>query len=225
MHDEGDIRIVVAHEQPLLRQGLKLVLQMHGCRVVGEADDLVQAIDLAYALQPDVLLLDLAAPSSMDTTLRTMDAWCPFVRTIVLTADDVDTRHESGAGAHVVRKDASVAHLLQAVRPTPCGERGAVTRSRRSRKASTNRFGLTRREIQIVVAVAEGESNKGIAVRLSITEDTVKHHLSNIFDKAGVFSRLELALFAVNHGLVEDRRIKIRPAMRQPIDIPERKAG
>ena len=223
MYDEGDVRIVVANEQPLLRHGLKLVLQMHGCRVVGEADDLAQAIDLAYALQPDVLLLDLAAPSGMDTTLRTMDAWCPFVRTIVLTADDVDARDESGAGTNVLRKDAPVAHLLQAVRPTPRGERAAAKRSRR--KESTNRFGLTRREIQIVVAVAEGESNKGIALRLSITEDTVKHHLSNIFDKAGVFSRLELALFAVNHGLVEDRRRKMRPATPQPIDVPQRKAG
>jgi len=224
MYDEGDVRIVVANEQPLLRHGLKLVLQTHGCRVVGEADDLVQAIDLAYALQPDVLLLDLAAPAGMDTTLQTMDAWCPFVRTIVLTADDVDVRAESGAGTNVVRKDAPVAHLLQAVRPTPRGERGAAVRTRR--KGSTNRFGLTRREIQIVVAVAEGESNKGIALRLSITEDTVKHHLSNIFDKAGVFSRLELALFAVHHGLVEDRRRKIRPVPRQPVvDTPERKAG
>jgi DNA-binding NarL/FixJ family response regulator len=77
-----------------------------------------------------------------------------------------------------------------------------------------------------VVAVAEGESNKGIALRLSIREDTVKHHLSNIFDKAGVFSRLELALFAVHHGLVEDRRKKVRPMPRPPIvEIPERKAG
>ena len=224
MYDKGDVRVVVANEQPLLRHGLKLVLQTHGCRVVGEADDLVQAIDLAYALQPDVLLLDLAAPSGMDTTLRTMDAWCPFVRTIVLTADDVDAGDESGAGTNVVRKDAPVAHLLRAVRPAPRGELSTPVRSRR--KGSTNRFGLTRREIQIVVAVAEGESNKGVALRLSITEDTVKHHLSNIFDKAGVFSRLELALFAVHHGLVEDRRRKIRPVPRQPVvDIPQRKAG
>jgi two-component system nitrate/nitrite response regulator NarL len=224
MYDEGDVRIVVANEEPLLRHGLKLLLQRHGCRVVGEAEDLVQAIDLAYALQPDVLLLDLAAPAGMDTTLRTMDAWCPFVRTIVLTADDIDVRDEHGGGTNVVRKDAPVAHLLQAVRPAPRGERRTAVRSRR--KGSTNRFGLTRREIQIVVAVAEGESNKGIALRLSITEDTVKHHLSNIFDKAGVFSRLELALFAVHHGLIEDRRRKVRPMPRQAVvDIPERKAG
>src|SRR5207253_745345 len=58
-----------------------------------------------------------------------------------------------------------------------------------------NRFRLTRREMQIVAAVADGDSNKAIGERLSVTEDTVKHHLSNIFDKVGVFSRLELAMF------------------------------
>src|SRR5207237_9135695 len=109
MYDKGDVRVVVANEQPLLRHGLKLVLQTHGCRVVGEAEDLVQAIDLAYALQPDVLLLDLAAPSGIDTTLRTMDAWCPFVRTIVLTADDVDAVGECAGGAAAVDKDGAAA--------------------------------------------------------------------------------------------------------------------
>src|SRR5207302_9405060 len=134
---KGDIGVVVAEAQPLVRHGLELVLQGHGCRVVGEADDLVQAIDLAYALQPDVLLLDLAAPSGMDTTLRTMDAWCPFVRTIVVTADDVDAGDESGAGTNEVRKDAPVARLLRAVRPPP--RRGPGTPVRSRRKGSTNR--------------------------------------------------------------------------------------
>jgi two-component system nitrate/nitrite response regulator NarL len=66
------------------------------------------------------------------------------------------------------------------------------------------RFKLTRREMEIVTAVAAGESNKGIAQRLSLSEDTVKHHVSHVFDKLGVFSRLELAVFAINHKLVKD---------------------
>jgi two-component system nitrate/nitrite response regulator NarL len=223
MYDAPPVRIVVAHEQPLFRHGLKLLLQRHGCRVVGEAGDLLQAIDLAYALQPDVLLLDLEAPSGMDATLETMNAWCPFVRTIVLTADAVDACDEAGAGANVVRKDAPVARLLQAVKPAERSDGTNIERG--SGTGSTNRFGLTRREIQIVVAVAEGESNKGAALRLSITEDTVKHHLSNIFDKVGVFSRLELALFAVHHGLVEDVRKKARRMMRQPAaEAPQARA-
>jgi two-component system nitrate/nitrite response regulator NarL len=66
------------------------------------------------------------------------------------------------------------------------------------------RFRLTRREMDIVTAVAAGESNKGIAERLSLSEDTVKHHVSHVFDKLGVYSRLELAVFAINHKLVKD---------------------
>jgi DNA-binding NarL/FixJ family response regulator len=66
------------------------------------------------------------------------------------------------------------------------------------------RFNLTRREMEIVTAVAAGESNKSIARKLSLSEDTVKHHVSNVFDKLGVFSRLELAVFAFNHDLVRD---------------------
>jgi two-component system nitrate/nitrite response regulator NarL len=66
------------------------------------------------------------------------------------------------------------------------------------------RFKLTRREMDIVTAVAAGESNKGIAERLSLSEDTVKHHVSHVFDKLGVYSRLELAVFAINHRLVKD---------------------
>jgi len=66
-------------------------------------------------------------------------------------------------------------------------------------------FKLTRREMEIVMAVAGGESNKDIAQRLSVREDTVKHHVSNVFAKLGVSSRLELAVFAINHALVKDR--------------------
>ena len=68
----------------------------------------------------------------------------------------------------------------------------------------TPRDRLTPREFQVIAAVTDGETNKGIAARLSIKEDTVKHHLSNVFDKVGVSTRLELAVFAINHKLVRD---------------------
>lgn len=74
----------------------------------------------------------------------------------------------------------------------------------RTAPSQNNRFRLTRREMDIVAAVSAGESNKGIAERLSLSEDTVKHHVSNVFDKLGVFSRLELAVFAINHQLVKE---------------------
>jgi DNA-binding NarL/FixJ family response regulator len=67
-----------------------------------------------------------------------------------------------------------------------------------------NRFNLTRRQLEIVSAIVMGESNKEVAQHFSISQETVKRHLSTIFDKLGVFSRLELAIFALNHGLIDD---------------------
>jgi len=92
----------------------------------------------------------------------------------------------------ICRDDAGPA-LDEASAPAPQGD-----------AAKGKRYRLTRREMDIVSAVAAGESNKGIAQRLSLSEDTVKHHVSHVFDKLGVFSRLELALFAFNHDLVKD---------------------
>ena len=68
-------------------------------------------------------------------------------------------------------------------------------------------FGLTSRELDIVAAVRRGDSNRAIARRFSLSEDTVKHHLTRVFDKTGVFSRLELAMFAIKHGLGEDAAV------------------
>jgi len=90
-------------------------------------------------------------------------------------------------------RDEAVPALDEASAPAPRGN-----------AANAKRYRLTRREMDIVSAVAAGESNKGIARKLSLSEDTVKHHVSHVFDKLGVFSRLELALFAFNHDLVKD---------------------
>lgn len=89
----------------------------------------------------------------------------------------------------------SISDVVQALR-----ELASAAESRSSRK----NFGLTPRERQIVVTVVGGFSNKDIAERFTISEQTVKHHLTNIFDKLGVSNRLELALFALNHHLAED---------------------
>ncbi|PYR88222.1 MAG: DNA-binding response regulator, partial [Acidobacteria bacterium] len=115
------------------------------------------------------------------------------------------------AGARgVIEKGASMPHFVQAIRGVMGGnywldgqllesvpERPAKQAPRPARK-----FRLTQREMQVVAAVADGETNKGIAERFRVSEDTVKHHLSSVFDKVGVSSRLELAVFAFTHGLV-----------------------
>ena len=175
---------------------------------------------MVHDLHPDVLLLDLALPGSGLGVLQKLALMPEPVRTIALTAsidqDTLVTALQHGARG-VLLKESTTALLFKSIRTVIADEywvgREAVgpivERLRRlteqcEAEGHAKRFKLTRREMQIVTAVAAGESNKGIAQRLSLSEDTVKHHVSHVFDKLGVFSRLELAVFAINHKLVKD---------------------
>jgi two-component system nitrate/nitrite response regulator NarL len=200
------IRIVIADDHAIVREGLTRLLESEpGFRVIGAARDGREAIDVTTALQPDVLLLDLTMPRvpGLDA-LKALAARSSTARTIVLTAGVVLKDCASGVLFESIRcvmqdqywlgRD-TVADLVHALRRVTAQPEAA---------APTHRFRLTARELQVVAAAAAGESNKEISERLSISEATVKHHLSNIFDKLGVFSRVELAIFAVNHGLTPD---------------------
>jgi DNA-binding NarL/FixJ family response regulator len=218
MMHESTVRIVVAHEHAIVRHGLKLLLeQTRGLNVVAEASDGIQAIVVVQQLQPDLLLLDLSIPSGVLDALRALRTSCSSVRTIVLMGREHDARESLRLGARgIFAKASPVSLLFKCIRAVmqneswiddSCvpmgGERLDGLQPPRA-NGTPNRFKLTKREMQIIAAVADGESNKGIAVRLSVAEDTVKHHLSNVFDKLGVFSRLELAVFAINHGLIQE---------------------
>ena len=205
---------------PIVRHGLQLLLESRGnVSVVGEACDGIQAVDLARQTQPDILLIDLAIPAGGIDLLRLLATAAQSVRPIVLAeAGDSTLCIALRAGARgIVLKQSTVAMLFKSLETVMGGEYWliddraaneveALRRMSVERRGpnSNNRFRLTRREMQIVAAVADGDSNKAIGVRLSVTEDTVKHHLSNIFDKVGVFSRLELAMFAIHHGLLPE---------------------
>jgi DNA-binding NarL/FixJ family response regulator len=221
MMHQTPVRIVVAHEHAIVRHGLKLLLeQTRGYQVVGEAYDAVKAIMVVREIEPDLLLLDLAIPTGGLDTLRMLRSSCSSVRTIVLCPRDHDPTNSLQLGARgVLAKESPVSYLfdsIDAVMRSECwidqnfgmpkADRVAAIDAQRV-NGSPNKFKLTKREMEIIAAVADGESNKGIAVRLSVAEDTVKHHLSNVFDKLGVFSRLELAVFAINHGLVQQDSI------------------
>lgn len=215
------VRIVLADRQEIFRDALKRLLESEpGLAVVGGAGTAAQALQLVMDLDPDVLLLDLTLPGGSLEILKTLASIPHRVRTIGLTSsvdkDVVITALQYGARG-VILKESRTALLFESLRCVVAdeyfvrrGDVGHVVERMRLLTAQSgpdenaHRFKLTRRQIDIVAAVAAGESNKDIADRLALSEDTVKHHVSNVFDKLGVFSRVELAVFAINHKLVRD---------------------
>jgi two-component system nitrate/nitrite response regulator NarL len=215
------VRIVLADHQQIFRGGLKSLLDAEaGYVVVGEAGDGHHTLRMVRELHPDVLLVDLALPGGGLNVLKKLAAMPEPVRTIALTAS-IDQDMLMAALQHgargVILKESTTALLFKSIRRVMADEYWLgredvghlIERMRRLAQqceadGHAKRFRLTRREMEIVTAVAAGESNKGIAERLSVSEDTVKHHVSHVFDKLGVYSRLELAVFAINHKLVKN---------------------
>ena len=217
------VRIVIADDHPIFRDGLRRLLEAEpDLKVLGEASDGAEAVRMARQLKPDILLLDLAMPKHPGLeALRDLStgsgANATPVRVILLTAaaekSQIVEALQLGARG-VVLKDSATQLLLKAIHTVMSGEywvgRESVSNlvqylrtlvQSSSDEARQKKFGLTPRELEIVAAVVAGYSNKEIAEYFKISEDTVKHHLSNIFDKLGVSTRLELALFAVNQSL------------------------
>ena len=215
------VRILLADDHPIFRDGLRRLLEAEpDLKVVGEACDGSEAVKMARQLKPDILRLDLAMPRMPGLeALRELSAGpvSNSVRVILLTAaaekKQIVEALQLGARG-VVLKDSATQLLLKSIHTVMSGEywvgresvsnlvqylRNLVQSS--GEEAKQKKFSLTPRELEIVSAVVAGYSNKEIAEYFKISEDTVKHHLSNIFDKLGVSTRLELALFAVNQAL------------------------
>ena len=220
MEKASVIRIVLADRQEIFREGLKRLLESDPeFVVVGGAGTPAEVLRLVDTLDPDVLLLDLRLHGNDSLEIIKALAQKPCrVRTIGLTASVEDEMLKTALRHGVrgaIRKESATPLLFKSIRsvvaddtwmcPEPAAAADADAPSADySVEAQAKKFRLTRREMDIVSAVAAGESNKGIAQRLSLSEDTVKHHVSHVFDKLGVFSRLELAIFALNHDLVAD---------------------
>jgi two-component system, NarL family, nitrate/nitrite response regulator NarL len=215
------IRIVIADDHPIFRDGLRRLLEAEsGLKVIGEACDGSEAVKLARQLKPDIMLLDLSMPRMPGLeALKDLSTGTGAngVRVILLTAaaekHQIVEALQLGARG-VVLKDSATQLLLKSIHTVMTGEywvgRESVSNlvqylrtlvQSSGEEAKQKKFGLTPRELEIVSAVVAGYSNKEIAEYFKISEDTVKHHLSNIFDKLGVSTRLELALFAVNQAL------------------------
>jgi DNA-binding NarL/FixJ family response regulator len=217
---EQSVRILIADDHTIFRDGLRRLLESEPqLEVAGEAADGAETVTQTRELKPDILLLDLAMPRmpGMDV-LRELSTDGNGVRTkiIVLTAavERLEIVQALQFGARgVVMKEAATQLLMKAIRTVMLGQywigREAVgdivefMRTNPSGEKPARNYGLTKREMDILTTIAAGLSNKEIAKKFSLSEDTVKHHLTNIFDKLGVASRLELALFAINNRLIE----------------------
>jgi len=221
------IKVVIADDHPVVRVGLRNMLQADSqVKVVAEAKDGVEAVHMVRTLEPDILLLDLAMPKlpGMDA-LRELTGEATATRTIVLTGL-IDKRQILEAlqlGARgVILKDAVTEHLSACIRAVMQGQYWLegrpvqnlvqVLRDLAAQTAPPPRktFGLTARELEVVALITEGSTNKHIAQTFGISEETVKRHLTNIFNKLGVGNRLELALFALNHSLLPPAEDPIR---------------
>jgi two-component system, NarL family, nitrate/nitrite response regulator NarL len=211
------IRLLIADEQRTLRQNLRRSLESEGgVRILGEAANSSEALSLARQLDPDIVLLDLNLYRAFEASLlrrvtarfvvmidavekaAIVEAFSRGAQAVVLrtTAPRVLLRSfQSVMAGHYWLEGETLGILVQALREL--SPQGVSVKSPKD-------YGLTPRERDIVVKIASGCSNREVSQEFLISERTVKHHLTNIFDKVGVSSRLELALFAVNHHLMED---------------------
>jgi DNA-binding NarL/FixJ family response regulator len=218
-HAGRRIRVLITDDHPIFRDGLRRLLESEdGFEVVGEAKDGSEAIRMAQALHPDVILLDVAMPRV--TGLAALEELGKMsTKVILLTAAieraDIVTALQLGARG-VIMKDAATEQLFKGIRAVMGGQywvgREGVSdlilmlkqmmAAEESEPKKT--WGLTKRELEIIGTIVAGYPNKDIAKKFVISEDTVKHHLTNIFNKVGVSTRLELALFAVHHKLIKE---------------------
>jgi DNA-binding NarL/FixJ family response regulator len=214
------IRILIADDHAVFRYGLRTLLESEpGFMVVGEASDGSEVTKLTSVLKPAVLMLDLAMPGLTGIeVLRELASGHRKVRTIVLTAaiekKQIVEALQLGARG-ILLKDAAIQLVTKCIEKVLVGEywvgREAVTslmdylqgmKQGTQEKAEPVVLEFTPREREIISVILTGSMNRDIAARFSISEDTVKRHLSNIFAKARVANRLELAIWAANKGFL-----------------------
>jgi len=210
------VRVLVADDQTLFRAGLvRLLEEDPRVEVVGQAGDGAEAVEMAGRLRPDVVLMDLRMPNldGIEATRRIV-AEFPEVRVLLLTVLDADNNViqalKAGASGYIL-KDSKPDSIVSSLLAVMAGERvmaSAVANRVLEMLTGTTTpkefyDGLTSREIEILKLLAGGMANKQIAYRLKISEKTVRNHVSNMYEKLGIYDRSQAVLYAVRKGLVE----------------------
>ncbi|MDO4705136.1 MAG: response regulator transcription factor [Comamonadaceae bacterium] len=220
------IRILLIDDHTLFRSGLRLLLKRQSdFEVVAEAADGIEGLKRARELQPDVILLDLNMPGlSGLEVLHILAQDLPACAVIVLTVsedgEELAQALRSGARGYLVKNidaDALVASIRRAVAGEPVIDPGMTVKlveqfrnqappppPAPSAEAQGQRSKLTARELQVAQLLARGDSNKAIARELDVTESTVKIHVQNVLKKLNLHSRVQIAVYMVEHGIGED---------------------
>jgi DNA-binding NarL/FixJ family response regulator len=202
------IRILIVDDHPFLREGVRAVLEtQQDLRVVGEAGDGKEAIDVFEALQPDVVLMDLQMPvmDGVDAITGICSRW-PAARILVLTTYSGDAQAlralRAGAVGYLLKSSLRT-ELLDAVRSVHSGGRHLSTPVASAIALNATMENPSRREIEVLSLAAEGNSNKQIGARLGISEDTVKGHLKTLFMKIGASDRTHAVTLAAKRGIIQ----------------------
>ncbi len=211
------ITVLIADDHALFRKGMRKMLEAEDdMKVVGEAANGVEAVSLARKLMPDVILMDITMPEldGIEAT-RTLHREIPHVGVLFVTMSEDDASVIKGlqaGGRGYIVKDSPPDSMLRAVRAVASGESllgpsVAETVLRQFAALDKGQFALiddlTPREMDVLKAIAEGRSNKEIAVKLSLSEKTVKNHINNIFSKLHVYDRTQAMLYAIRKGIVK----------------------
>ena len=209
-------RVLVVDDQTLFRTGLASLLAAdERVEVVGQAIDGAEAVKQAVKLKPDVVLMDIKMPNvdGIEATRQILEG-VPGVKVLILTTFETDSQViqalKAGASGYVL-KDSSAAAIVSSIVAVMSGERvmaSAVANRVLEMQTGTTTpkefyDGLTNREIEILKLLASGMANKQIAYRLKISEKTVRNHVSNTYEKLGIYDRSQAVLYAVRKGLVE----------------------
>ena len=210
------MRVLVADDHSLFRDGIVSLLEAAGFSVVGQVGDGHAAVEAVRRLHPDLVLMDIAMPemTGLDA-LRLIKSEMPEMQVVILTVSDQDSNLSEairlGARGFLL-KSLNAKEFLDALEGLKRGE-AAITRqtaarlmdgfAKLSRQKASPAESLTQREIELLQLIVDGLPNKAIAERLTLSENTVKYHIKNILQKLGVQNRTEAATHAIRDGLLK----------------------